>query len=943
VPELVAADGARFVLADAEVLVGRRSDDGSFHPDVDLGALQGGRTVSRRHARIFRSDRGWMLKVEAHARNATAVAGHQLGHQQETALRDGDEIKLGTVSVVFRTNREPPPSDANATIVGIGPGLPAAELRAGDLVVALNVAEGRVLTLGRHSEDRRYRPDVDLRGVPGGSTISRRHADLFRQGSGWFLRVQADVTNPTYLNGSQLQPQQEAALHDGDELRLGRAAATFHAFQQARYVDSDVLQLTVGPPAELTIEPGTQQTLPLTLTNFSGQVDWFVFEVAGAPSNWLRVVIPNAAPGAAPMVRLLTSEAPVAATDATAKVALECAPPRQADARAGTYPLLVTATSQGGDRMRRSATAQLVVLSFVDLGLLAEPIQVRGGHGRYALRVRNAGNTPTCVSFTVATDDRTRATLDFEQITLTNGGEAPVRLDVRRKRRPWFGPECTHSIRITASAEKQVAAQDVQLVCPPRIPLWAQTLLGRVQSLLKPVLIPLAVLAVALGVGYLVMRPPDVKLRPTPPIVASGAGAVLSWDVDRGSGTATLEGPAGSQQVALPGGALNVTPMQTAEYKLTAHNWFGLIGTSNVSIAVVRVLTFTPSVDAIKQEGDPVTLQWTTENATSVSIDPADEIPSPGLAGKAIVHPTASTTYHLTASNDTYRASASADAVVSFGKPKITKFEPDRQQAYPGDAIELTWIAQGFNKLTLGGSPDDMDLATDQDVTRRTTFQVRPLRSADYTLIATNPDGTTDEAHVTVPVVPLKPPRLQAPLKPISAGESAVLTLQAEGVNDRTAATLKPDIGDVSGKTTVEVRPTHTTQYTLTVTSADGQTQSSDPVTVAVLPTVQQFTAVPGIITEGEPVQLSWKVAEADSVTVTRDDGVVVAVGAASDEARDHPTASTASYSLKAKNASGDSIDSPNAIAKVKVQAAPTPTPTPLPTSPPPSVTASSQ
>ncbi|MGI9148117.1 MAG: FHA domain-containing protein, partial [Chloroflexota bacterium] len=74
-PELVANDGSRFALAEPDVVVGRHSEDGRFRPDVDLGELQGGRTVSRRHARIMRTDDGWILKVESAARNATAVAG----------------------------------------------------------------------------------------------------------------------------------------------------------------------------------------------------------------------------------------------------------------------------------------------------------------------------------------------------------------------------------------------------------------------------------------------------------------------------------------------------------------------------------------------------------------------------------------------------------------------------------------------------------------------------------------------------------------------------------------------------------------------------------------------------------------------------------------------------------------------------------------------------
>ena len=54
--ELIAGDGTRFPLAQTEVLVGRRGEDGRFRPDVDLADLFGGRSVSRRHLRLSKTE-----------------------------------------------------------------------------------------------------------------------------------------------------------------------------------------------------------------------------------------------------------------------------------------------------------------------------------------------------------------------------------------------------------------------------------------------------------------------------------------------------------------------------------------------------------------------------------------------------------------------------------------------------------------------------------------------------------------------------------------------------------------------------------------------------------------------------------------------------------------------------------------------------------------------
>ena len=922
--ELVAAEGTSFPLQHTDVLIGRQSDDGSFKPDIDLGGLTGGRSVSKRHARIRHAANAWHLHVEPTARNATALRGQTLTPGQEVVLRDGDEIKLGRIAVVFRAGRVPPPSDPNATIVGVRQA--TAELRAGDRVFPLVAPEGRALSVGRHSDDLQYRPDIDLRDLPGGSTVSRRHAELFRRDGAWCMRVKAEVTNPTFLNATRLQPGEETPLSDGVELRFGRVVATFHAATPAQHVDSGVLDLVLGPPSSITVEPGGQQTLPLTLRNFSGHVNWFSLDVTGVPPNWCHIEVPAGSPDAAgpPLVRLLTSQPPVAAPDSTAIASVIFSPPRQASARAGTYPLLFSASSQGDDHLRRSVTGQLVLLPYSDLRLTATPAAARAARARIQVDVTNDGNNPVSLSVDAAADARkVECKLEHTTMTLGNGQTRRVQLDVRVKRRPWLGPDVEHAVLVTTAADDSHASGQIQLTCPPRIPVWVQRTFGQIQSLLKPVLVPVAVLAVALGLAYLVLRPPDVTLTLQSDIVGKGDTVVLAWDVDRGSNAATLDLPEGPQQVGLPRGVFQVTPAQTTDYKLTARNWFGISGSDTQRVRVVRVLSFTASTDTLKQDGDPVTLEWATENATRVSIDPPDEITTVPLNGKAMVHPKASTTYHLVATYAATGASDRADVQVGFGKSKIPKFEPDKQQAYPGDRIMLTWTAEGFTSLTLKANTDDLELPGEQDVTRRTSFQVRPLHSAEYTLTARNADGVPVEARVDITVVPIKPPKLLGPAQPVSAGDHTTLTWQVEGANDRTTAVLEPGIGDVSGRTSIDIQPTHTTQYTLTVTSADGQNVSSEPLSVTVIPSLQQFTATPQVLAEGEPVLLTWTVLDADSVTVTRDDGVVVAVSSGSDQARDHPPVAATGYKLAAHNASGDMRATPNGAVKIIVQPAP--------------------
>jgi hypothetical protein len=134
---------------------------------------------------------------------------------------------------------------------------------------------------------------------------------------------------------------------------------------------------------------------------------------------------------------------------------------------------------------------------------------------------------------------------------------------------------------------------------------------------------------------------------------------------------------------------------------------------------------------------------------------------------------------------------------------------------------------------------------------------------------------------------------------------------------------------DVSGQTSFSVRPDQTTQYTLQVTGADGQTVSSDPLTVQVVPSIKSFAVLPATIIEGDAVQLSWTALDADSVTITRDDGTQYQ-GQATGTALDHPPATVSKYTIVAHNSSGDSVVSDASAAKVTVQAQPSIAPLPL-------------
>jgi hypothetical protein len=97
-------DGAEapFEIRGNEVLVGRFDPVTEMRPEVDLTSLDLKRSVSRRHARLIRTDDGFTVTEEVGALNGTFVNGTKLVTGKPHPLEDGDKVSFGMVKLVFR-------------------------------------------------------------------------------------------------------------------------------------------------------------------------------------------------------------------------------------------------------------------------------------------------------------------------------------------------------------------------------------------------------------------------------------------------------------------------------------------------------------------------------------------------------------------------------------------------------------------------------------------------------------------------------------------------------------------------------------------------------------------------------------------------------------------------------------------------------------------------
>jgi CRP-like cAMP-binding protein len=96
------ASGMEFPLTDGpETTVGRRDPVTGIFPDVDLTPVDSQRSVSRRHAKIYRRGNKFFLGEEIGTMNSTFLNGARLETGVPGEIRPGAELRFGVVVLRF--------------------------------------------------------------------------------------------------------------------------------------------------------------------------------------------------------------------------------------------------------------------------------------------------------------------------------------------------------------------------------------------------------------------------------------------------------------------------------------------------------------------------------------------------------------------------------------------------------------------------------------------------------------------------------------------------------------------------------------------------------------------------------------------------------------------------------------------------------------------------
>jgi len=142
--------------------------------------------------------------------------------------------------------------------------------------------------------------------------------------------------------------------------------------------------------------------------------------------------------------------------------------------------------------------------------------------------------------------------------------------------------------------------------------------------------------------------PQIVTFVATPQSIAPGGSTQICWQV---SGATSISIAPGIGTNLNANACATVTPSATTTYTLTATNAVGTVqGNLTVNVGLVQILSFQASPVSSPVAGAPVTLSWTTSNATSVVLTGADISPTTlPVNGSFTDNPVTNETYTLTA------------------------------------------------------------------------------------------------------------------------------------------------------------------------------------------------------------------------------------------------------------------------------------------------------
>jgi formylglycine-generating enzyme required for sulfatase activity len=303
------------------------------------------------------------------------------------------------------------------------------------------------------------------------------------------------------------------------------------------------------------------------------------------------------------------------------------------------------------------------------------------------------------------------------------------------------------------------------------------------------------------------------SFQATPASLTVGDKATLTFAFDGGTGVITP----GSLE-ATSGTALTMAPTVTTTYKLSVTNGAGRTVSRTATVTVMPLapaITSFLAIPASIPAGGTAALTGLFDSGTGV-ITPGNLNAVSGTP--VIVKPAATTTYTLTVTNSA-GVSVTQTALVTVTPPSIGSFAASPPTIITGNSTTLTGVfSNGTGLITPGNLT----------VTTGTGVAVAPTSSTTYTLTVTNSAGVSATKTAVVTVTPPPAPYISSfSGNPLSVPWGGGTTVQLTGLFGNGKGVITPGNISVDGLFNLNVSPTASTTYQLTVTNSVGNYMTS--------------------------------------------------------------------------------------------------------------------
>lgn len=369
----------------------------------------------------------------------------------------------------------------------------------------------------------------------------------------------------------------------------------------------------------------------------------------------------------------------------------------------------------------------------------------------------------------------------------------------------------------------------------------------------------------------------DIK----PASIIAGEQATVQWDIRGAASSISISPGIGNVPSS---GTRTVSPGSTTTYTLIASN----LGGSARSNATLTVSGPPPSIDSFSfnqstiTAGQTATLSWGVTNATKVSISP--NIGDVALTGTIDVSPQTTTTYTLTATNESGNSTKTAILNVNASSaPIINYFNANPANVAAGKPATLSWEVLGATSINISNGIGG--------VASKGSLSVMPTATITYTLTADNAYSTVKKsATITVDTSTVSPTTTavttnvppvinEFTISPstIVLSENATMRWSVSGAR---TVTINPGLGAVPSSGYSLIVPSGSTTYTLTASNSFGSNTATATITTNTIaddtppPVIRAFTASPSTISPGGSSTLTWDIEDARVIVIDQGIGI---------------------------------------------------------------------